>query len=69
MAKSLKPYGIKAYGKWNRFSTESEFKSYLMDWIANTDGCEQERAYLALGNLMFGVKETDTDITPSTMVI
>jgi hypothetical protein len=62
MANTSKKYGIKAYGSWDRFSTRAEFKKYLEEWIANTDGSEQDRAYLALGNLASGINETDTDL-------
>lgn len=56
------PYGIKAYGTWHLFKTEKEYKDYLEDWIANTDGSERNRASLALGNLYFGINMTNTDI-------
>jgi hypothetical protein len=39
-----------------------EYKDYLEDWIANTDGSERNRASLALGNLLFGINMTNTDI-------
>ena len=55
------PYGIKAYGHEHRFKTKREFKAYLMDWIAGTDGAERDRAVDALTNLECGVKFTDTD--------
>ena len=54
-------YGIKAYGSEHRFRTRKAFESYLMEWIAGTDGAERDRAVDALANLNSGVKFTDTD--------
>ena len=55
-------YGLKAYGKWFCFNTKRAFKAYLGKWIANTDGSERNRAYLALQRLEFDrVNLTDTD--------
>lgn len=56
-----KKYGIKAYGKWSRFGSESEYKSYLMEWIAGTEGAERDRAVDALRALAAGSAEYDSD--------
>jgi len=55
-------YGIKAYGKWERFTSEKKYRAYLMDWIAGTEGAERDRAVRALSNLEQGINETDTDL-------
>lgn len=55
-------YGIKAYGRTTRFADQEEFISFLLDWIANTDGAERNRADTALTNLLAGIPFTDTDI-------
>ena len=57
----MKQYGIKAYGKTFSFATQEEFVGYLLDWIANTDGSERDRAVDALVNLRRGNTFTDTD--------
>lgn len=54
-------YGIKAYGRTSRFATQEEMMSFLLEWIANTDGSERDRADTALGNLLAGIPFTDTD--------
>lgn len=56
-----KKYGIKAYGKWFEFDRKADYLAYLNEWIAGTDGSEQERAVDALTNLMAGIARTDTD--------
>ena len=58
-------YGIKAYGSWHRFGTEDEFRKYLSEWIAGTEGVERDRAVDALANLDAGIYETDTDAPKS----
>lgn len=64
-----KPYGIKAYGKWTRFATRDEYEHYLNDWIAGTDGHEQDRAIKALSDLLVGKKTTDTDKMPEAVPV
>lgn len=64
-----KPYGIKAYGKWTRFATRDEYEHYLNDWIAGTDGHEQDRAIKALSDLLAGKKTTDTDKMPEAVPV
>lgn len=64
-----KPYGIKAYGKWTRFATADEYEHYLNDWIAGTDGHEQDRAIKALSDLLVGKKTTDTDKMPEAVPV
>ena len=54
-------YGIKAYGKWEKFRTKAAYRKYLMEWIAGTDGSERDRAVDALANLEEGIDMTDTD--------
>lgn len=56
-----KKYGIKAYGSWEYFSTKSAYKNHLLNWIAGTDGAEQERAIEALTSLEDGYNFCDTD--------
>lgn len=56
-----KKIGIKAYGHEHLFKNNREFRAYLMDWIAGTDGAELDRAVDALKNLECGVTYTDTD--------
>ena len=55
------PYGIRAYGSEHRFSHKEDYLEYLLDWIDNTDGAEQDRAFRALNNLRSGISFTDTD--------
>ena len=62
-------YGIKAYGKWTRFATAEEYEKYLNEWIAGTDGHEQDRAIKALSDLLVGVKTTDTDKMPEAVPV
>lgn len=54
-------YGIKAYGSTDWFNTKKEYEDYLMEWIANTEGAERDRAVDALSNLLAGIPYTDTD--------
>ena len=56
-----KKYGIKAYGRWHRFTTRGEYERYLNDWIAGTVGAEQSRAVDALVALDGGQAEWDSD--------
>lgn len=56
-----KKYGMKAYGKCTWFATQEEMMSFLLEWIANTDGSERNRADTALSNLLSGIPFTDTD--------
>ena len=56
-----KKYGIKAYGTWHRFGSADEYRSYLMDWIAGTEGSERDRAVDALCALGRGQTEYDSD--------
>lgn len=56
-----KQYGIKAYGRTARFATQEECIAFLLEWIANTDGAERDRADTALVNLLGGIPFTDTD--------
>lgn len=55
------PYGIRAYGSEHRFSHKEDYLEYLLDWIDNTDGAEQDRAIRAFLNLRSGIRFTDTD--------
>lgn len=57
-------YGIKAYTHWHTFATKAEYEAYLMDWIAGTDGSEQDRAVNALVALTAGQKKYDSDSMP-----
>lgn len=55
-------YGIKAYGKCHMFKTKAAFRRYLMNWIASTEGAEQDRAVIALEALEYDhINFTDTD--------
>lgn len=54
-------YGIKAYGSWTRFATRVDYERYLNEWIAGTDGAEQDRAICALVALEEGQTEWDSD--------
>jgi len=55
-------YGIKAYGKWFCTNSKRRFESYLMNWISDTEGSEQERAVKALSALWKGQPFTDSDL-------
>lgn len=68
-SKAKLPYGIKSYGKWTRFATRDEYEHYLNDWIAGTDGHEQDRAIKALSDLLVGKKTTDTDKMPEAVPV
>lgn len=54
-------YGMKAYGRWHRFATLAEYSKFLLEWIAGTDGAEQDRAFSALTALEHGLNEYDSD--------
>jgi len=56
-----KGYGIKAYGEWTRFSNKAAYEQYLLEWIAGTEGSEQDRAVNALTALWAGVNFYDSD--------
>lgn len=61
MIKSNHKFGYKAYGKTVYFHTEEEYMTFLLEWIAGTDGAERDRADAALTNLVGGIPFTDTD--------
>lgn len=54
-------YAIKAYGDTQVFKSKAAYRRYLMEWIRNTEGAEQDRAVMALEDLEEGVTFTDTD--------
>lgn len=54
-------YGIKAYGQIHMFKSKAAYRRYLMEWIRNTEGAEQDRAVMALEDLEEGVTFTDTN--------
>lgn len=55
-------YGIRAYGKWSCFAKKAEYKEYLEDWMASTEGAERDRAVDALVALRGGQRFTNTDL-------
>jgi len=54
-------YGIKAYGSWDLFKTAKNYKAYLREWIAGTDGSERNRAESAYFECLDGTHYYDTD--------
>jgi hypothetical protein len=54
-------FGIKAYGNWHEFKSERAYRNYLMEWIAGTEGSEQDRAVQALVALDCGQYRYDSD--------
>lgn len=57
-----KRYGIKAYGSVDWFDSAEDMRKYLVEWMANTEGSERDRAVTAFVNLEKGINFTDTDV-------
>lgn len=60
--KKVYKYGIKAYGSWDLFKTKGKYQKYLREWIAGTEGSEQERATGAYFGLEDGEQYYNSDV-------